>query len=194
MSHDRHRREDVDDLLPGFRLLVETTGLTVLACVSVSLWTLRVTVAAAGRKLAASAIAGVESLLFVMAFGAVMSSLQDPVRIAAYAVGVTGGTLLGMVLDERLSTGRSMVRLVVDGSGADLTGLMHERGWPATRAAADGVHGRVAVLTVAVDDRALGRLTRDLDLLAPEAFRTVERLRDVRPTALPDTMHQPRGR
>ena len=55
------------------------------------------------------------------------------------------------------------------------------------------MNGRVAILAVAVDERVLGRLTRDLDRLAPDAFRTVERLRDVTPTTLPAAMHQPHG-
>jgi uncharacterized protein YebE (UPF0316 family) len=175
------------------RLFADAAGLSLLACLSVSLWTLRVTVAAAGRKLTAAAVAGVESLLFVLAFGTVLSSLQDPVRIAAYAIGVAGGTLLGMVVDERLSTGRSLVRLVVDGSGVDETTRLRDHGWPATRTEADGVNGPVAIIAVAVDERVLGRLSRDLDQLAPNAFRTVERLRDVRPTVLPASMHQPHG-
>jgi uncharacterized protein YebE (UPF0316 family) len=175
------------------QLFVNVAGLSLLACLSVSLWTLRVTIAAAGRKIAAAGVAGVESLMFVLAFGTVLSSLQDPVRIAAYAIGVAGGTLLGMVVDERLSTGRSLVRLVVDGSGVDETTRLRDHGWPATRATADGVNGPVAVLTVAVDERVLGRLNHDLDQLVPDAFRTVERLRDVRPTVLPAGMHQPHG-
>ena len=175
------------------RLFTDIAGLSLLACASVSLWTLRVTIAAAGRKVMAAGVAGVESLVFVLAFSTVLSSLQDPVRIAAYAIGVAGGTLLGMVVDERLSTGRSLVRLVVDGSGVDETTRLRDHGWPATRAEADGVNGPVAIIAVAVDEHVLGRLTRDLDRLAPDAFRTVERLRDVRPTVLPAAMHQPHG-
>jgi uncharacterized protein YebE (UPF0316 family) len=175
------------------QLVVDAAGLSLLACLSVSLWTLRVTIAAAGRKVTAAAVAGVESLVFVLAFGAVLSSLQDPIRIAAYGLGVAGGTLLGMVVDERLSNGRSLVRLVVDGSGVEETTRLREHGWPATRSEADGVNGPVAIVAVAVDERVLGRLTRDLDMVMPEAFRTVERLRDVRPTVLPVGMHQPHG-
>lgn len=172
--------------------LVDAIGLALLACVSVSLWTLRVTVAAAGRKLAAAVVAGIESLSFALAFGTVLSSLDDPARIGAYAAGVAAGTLLGLVVDERLSTGQSMVRLVVDGPGIDVAERLRGRGWPVTREDADGVLGAVTVLTVAVDDRVLPRLTRDVDAMAPDAFRTVERLRDVRPTALPADQHQPR--
>lgn len=179
---------------PALRLLVDAGGLALLACCSVSLWTLRVTVAAAGRKMTAATVAGIESLLFALAFGTVIGSLHDPVRIVAYGLGVAAGTLVGMVADERLSTGQSLVRLVVDGSGVELVTLLRVHGWPAICEVADGVLGVVAVLTVAVDDRVLPRLTRDLDRLAPHAFLTVERLRDVRPTSLPDGMHQPRAR
>ena len=175
------------------RLFADAVGLSLLACASVSLWTLRVTIAAAGRKVTAAAVAGVESLVFALAFSTVLSSLQDPVRITAYALGVAGGTLLGMVVDERLSNGRSLVRLVVNGPGIDETTGLRKRGWPATRTEADGVNGQVAIIAVAVDERVLGRLSRDLDRLAPDAFRTVERLRDVRSTVLPPGMHQPHG-
>jgi uncharacterized protein YebE (UPF0316 family) len=174
-------------------MFIDAAGLALLASLSVSLWTLRVTVAAAGRKFTAAAVAGVESLVFVLAFGAVLSSLQDPVRITAYGLGVAGGTLLGMLVDERLSNGRALVRLVIDGSGVEETTRLREHGWPATRSEADGVNGPVAILSVAIDERVMSRLTHDLDRLAPDAFRTVERLRDVRPTALPVGMHQPHG-
>lgn len=179
---------------PTLRLLADALGLALLACCSVSLWTLRVTVAAAGRRIAAAAVAGVESLLFALAFGTVLTSLDDPVRIAAYAIGVASGTLLGMVADDRLSTGESLVRVVVDGDGRDLVAGLRGVGWPATRVGADGVHGTVAIVTIAVRDRALPRLSADVDDLAPGAFRTVERVRDVRTAALPERMHQPHHR
>jgi uncharacterized protein YebE (UPF0316 family) len=179
---------------PTLRLLADALGLALLACCSVSLWTLRVTVAAAGRKVAAAVVAGIESLLFALAFGTVLTSLDDPVRIVAYATGVAAGTLLGMVVDDRLSTGESLVRVVVDGHGDDLAAGLRGGGWPATRVGAEGVHGTVAIVTVAVRDRALPRLTADVDHLAPGAFRTIERIRDVRTTALPLQMHQPHHR
>ena len=172
-------------------LLAEAAGVTLLAAVSVGLWTVRVAVTAGGRRFAAAAVAGAESLVFVVAMGTVLTSLGDPLRLLAYALGVAGGTLLGISVDERLSTGQSLVRVVIDGNGDLPTAELRRRGWPATCIHADGVHGAVAVLTVAVDDRALRRLGDDLDHIVPDGFRTVERLRDVRPTQLPENMHQP---
>lgn len=169
--------------------IIDALQLAVLAACSVSLWTLRVAVAAAGRRLTAAIIAALEAVLFAVAFSAVIASLDDPVRIAGYAVGVTMGTLVGIAADERLSTGQSLVRVVVDGDGRAEMSALRARGWPVTRTPADGVRGGVAVLTVAVDDSGLARLRADLDRVTPTGFETTERLRAVRSTALPAGMH-----
>lgn len=173
--------------------IIDALQLALLAACSVSLWTLRVAVAAAGRRLAAAVIAAVEAMLFALAFSAVITALDDPLRIAGYAVGVTLGTLVGIAADERLSTGQSLVRIVVDGDGDPEMVALRTRGWPVTRELADGVNGRVAVLTVAVDDVALARLRTDIDRSVPTGFETIERLRAVRPSALPVGMHTTRG-
>lgn len=123
-----------------------------------------------------------------------LSALDEPVRIVAYAVGVAGGTWLGMTVDERLSTGASLFRLVIDGDADTVAAALRARGWPAMRVVADGVHGTVGIVTVAVGDHVVRCLAADLDDVAPHAFRTVERLRHVRPTDLPGHMHQPRQR
>lgn len=176
------------------RYVVESVGLAILATCSVGAWTLRVAVAAAGRRRSAAAVAAVEAVLFALVFGTVVSSLDDPVRVAGYAVGVAVGTLLGIAGEERFSTGQSMVRLVVDGSGAAETAALRRRGWPVTCTGADGVRGQVAVISVAVDDAALPLLHADIAAEAPGAFRTTERLREVRPIAFPTGMHQVGGR
>ncbi|CAN5891909.1 hypothetical protein BH23ACT10_BH23ACT10_16530 [soil metagenome] len=114
-------------------------GLAQLATLNVSLWTIRVALAAAGRRLAAALVSGVEALLFALVFGAVVSGLDDPLRIGAYACGVTLGTLLGIVVGERLSTGQSVVTAVFDGSGWAQVTTLRDAGWPVTSSAGSQV-------------------------------------------------------
>lgn len=76
-------------------------GLAGVATVSVGLWTLRVALAARGRRLAASGTASVEAVLFVLAFGRVLEALDDPVRLVGYALGVAAGTFAGLTLEAR---------------------------------------------------------------------------------------------
>lgn len=169
-------------------------GLALLATLNVGLWTIRVALAAAGRRLAAALVSGVEALLFALVFGTVVSGLNDPLRIGAYACGVALGTLLGIVAGERLSTGQSVVTAVFDGVGWAQVTTLRDAGWPVTSSAADGVRGPVAVVRVVVDDLVLRRLRDDIDRLCPHAFVTVEPLRGVRPVALGDGMHAARSR
>lgn len=84
------------------RTIIETLGLVVLTTLNVGLWTLRVTLAATGRRLLAAVVASAEAVLFTLAFGTVVSSLDDPARIGAYAIGVGAGTLAGLAVEERL--------------------------------------------------------------------------------------------
>jgi hypothetical protein len=81
--------------------VVAAAGLAAVSTVSVALWTIRVALAAHGRRLAASALASVEALLFVVAFGRVMDALDDPVRLLGYASGVAAGTFVGLTLETR---------------------------------------------------------------------------------------------
>ena len=87
--------------------VLEAAGFALLATINVGLWTLRVALAAAGRAVAASVLAGLDTLLFVLAFGAVLTALDDPLRVVGYTLGVAGGTLLAIVLRPRLSPGQS---------------------------------------------------------------------------------------
>ena len=174
--------------------IIEVAGMALLATLNVALWTLRVAQAAAGRRLLAALVGGVEALLFALVFGAVVSALDDPLRIAAYGVGVAAGTLVGIIADERLSPGQSVATVVVDGDGRSAAETLHEMGWPVVGAPADGVRGTVAVLTVVVEDSVLGQLTNDVATSVPDGFMTIGRLTTTRPIPLPDGMHVPRSR
>ena len=68
-------------------LLLHTSFLTVMGTISVALWTIRVALTGRGRRLAASATAGIEAVVFVLVFVSVLSSLNSPVEVGGYAVG-----------------------------------------------------------------------------------------------------------
>lgn len=89
--------------LPSF---VVAAGLAIVSTVSVGLWTLRVTLAARGRRTAASGTASVEALLFALAFSRVLEALEDPVRVVGYAAGVAAGTFVGLTFEARWEQSR----------------------------------------------------------------------------------------
>jgi uncharacterized protein YebE (UPF0316 family) len=85
---------------------VNLVALAGLASVSVALWTVRVALAARGRKVAGALVASIEAVTFATTFAGVLASIDSPVRLAAYAAGVAAGTWVGMQLEDLLATGR----------------------------------------------------------------------------------------
>jgi uncharacterized protein YebE (UPF0316 family) len=173
--------------------LVSTLQMAAMAVVSVSLWTLRVALTARGRKIAGSLTAGLEAVVFLMAFSTVLADLDAVEKIVGYALGVGTGTLLGVFVDERLSAGQSEVRVVIHGHDLALVQILHGLGWPVTWTHGSGPSGDVTLAFVAVDDRRVQRLLKDLEREAPEAFWTVERLQTARASELPEGCIQVRG-
>jgi uncharacterized protein YebE (UPF0316 family) len=155
------------------------------AATSISLWTFRVALAGRGRRVFSAVIAGIEAVLFVVVFTGLVANLGDPVRLVAYAFGVALGTLLGLVADDRLSSGHSEVRLVVVGDGAEALATLRGAGWPATSTPGSGPEGPATSVFVVVDDRRRHELLALVGELEPTPFVTVEQLRETRPGPLP---------
>jgi uncharacterized protein YebE (UPF0316 family) len=185
MTSDRREGSEMAELLEGLQMAA-------LAVLSVGLWTLRVALTARGRKLPGAVTAGVEALVFLLAFSSVMADMQAIERVVGYALGVGAGTMLGLFLDERLSSGKSEVRVVTPGDDLWLVNELHELGWPVTATRGRGPLGEVTVAFVAVDDVRLPRLLKDLEARAPEEFWTVERLSSARAVRREDGLTQVR--
>lgn len=156
--------------------LVAPLAMASLAIASVGLWTLRVALAARGRKAAGAIVAAVEAVVFALAFTHLASGLDAPERVAAYAVGVAVGTLLGLAVDERLSAGQTELRVVVPGLRPSLIHSLERLACSTTSLTAQGPEGPVTLLFVAVKDNRLPTLVEDLQRIVPEASWTVHPL------------------
>jgi uncharacterized protein YebE (UPF0316 family) len=115
-------------------------------------------------------------------------------KVAGYAIGVGVGTLIGVYLDDRLSAGQSLVRVVTQGSDLGLVRYLHDLGWPVTHLEGTGPEGRVTVVLIAVDDSQLSKLTAELEECAPDSFWTVERLKKARASQRHEDWIQVHGR
>lgn len=89
----------------GGHELASGAVLAAMALGSVGLWTLRVAFAARGRKVLGAGTAAVEAVVFAIAFSNLAANLDSPIRVLGYAIGVAGGTLLGLAVDEWTSRG-----------------------------------------------------------------------------------------
>lgn len=161
---------------------VATAGLALL---SVSLWTGRVALTAKGRKAASALVAAVEATIFVVAFSRLLTGLDSPIRIVAYAAGVAGGTLLAMAIDSAINP--QVVKLdIVDGTDPDrVVAALHHEGWPTTVLRGEGLASPIEMVSVTTTEARLFALLRTVELVAPDAFWTVTSVRQVHVAEVP---------
>jgi uncharacterized protein YebE (UPF0316 family) len=152
--------------------VVSAGSMCLLAMVSVGLWTLRVALAARGRRVIGAAVAAAEALVFAVVFSSLVTDLGSWDRLVGYATGVAVGTVLGLVANDRLNPGAAIVEVVVSGEGADLSHAFFSRGWPATAMPAVGIHGAATVLFLAVQAQRVGEVLDVIRLTAPDASWT----------------------
>ena len=157
---------------------METATMFGLALLSVSLWTFRVSITARGLKLASAVMAAVEAVVYIAAFSKLITDIGSPDRILAYAAGVAVGTAIGLVLDDRTARGHTELHLIALGDRTDLIDEIRARGWPATSSTAVGPEGPVTMMWLTVADSGVRQVSELVDELAPDAFRTLRRLRE----------------
>ena len=77
----------------------------ILRVVEMSLDTIRVLMVMRNRKGLAWTLGFFQALLFVVAISYVLSDLENPVNVLGYAAGFATGTLVGMLIEEKLAIG-----------------------------------------------------------------------------------------
>ncbi|NPA30824.1 MAG: DUF2179 domain-containing protein [Chloroflexi bacterium] len=146
----------------------------------VSLGTLRMLMLFRGYRLLTWVLSFVQSLVFVIAVGAVLKGASHPVQFAAYAAGYATGTLLGMYLEGRLALGYSYVRIISPTQGARIAQALRDKGFAVTEIPARGRTGTVGMLEAAVARKDLSEVEELVQSMDPGAFITVEEIRSPR--------------
>ena len=125
-------------------------GLRVLG---IAVSTLSTLMTVQGRKFYAVAAGFVSSLVYVIAIGKVVTNLDNVWNIIAYAGGFAGGTLIGMVLEQRLALGYAEVRFISTDDGHELAGALREAGFGVTEVQGHGREKTVEVVSVLIPRR-----------------------------------------
>ena len=148
-----------------------------LRVVDMSLDTLRVLFVVRGRRVAVFLLGFTQSAIWVTAIAVVLAHLDNPWNTLGYAAGFASGTLLGMMIEERLAIGHGHVRVITSRHGPSVAEALRSAGHAVTELTGQGRDGAVSILTTSVRRREIDRLLRLITGLDPSAFVTVEEIR-----------------
>ena len=122
-------------------------GLRVL---NMTLDTLRMLFTLRGMKLWSWVVGFVVSLIYVLLLTSVLSNLNNPLYIIAYAAGFATGGVVGMWIEERLAIGFTNIQVISPRRGAVMAQKLREGGYAVTEIPARGKDGMVSMLSLSV--------------------------------------------
>lgn len=151
-----------------------------LRVIDMTLDTLRVLVVMRGKKKIAWVLGFFQAAVFVIAIGSVLSNLDNLLNVVGYAAGFATGNVIGMLIEEKLAIGHTMISVVSSRRGAAIAEKLRENGYAVTEIAARGKDGMVTLLNCNVLRKKVNAVRQLINEADPEAFITAEDVRPIR--------------
>jgi len=152
-------------------------GLRVL---NMTLDTLRMLFTLRGMKWLSWVVGFIVSLIYVVLLTSVLSNLNNPLYIIAYAAGFATGGVVGMWIEERLAIGFTNIQVISPRRGAVMAQRLRESGFAVTEIPARGKDGMVSMLSLSVRRKQVLSVEKIINECDEAAFVTTE---DVRPVS-----------
>lgn len=116
----------------------------------------------------------IQSVIFVMVIGSVLTNLENPLNIIGYSAGFASGNVLGMAIEKRLALGYTHFNIVSRNRSTEIADALRDAGFGVTEIPARGRDSSFML----VDCRVRRKQSEDVEKLAleidPEAFITAE--------------------
>jgi uncharacterized protein YebE (UPF0316 family) len=145
----------------------------------VSIGTVRYILISRGFKSIAPVFGFFEVIIWLLAIGQVMKNITNPICYIAYGGGFAAGTYIGMVIEERMKLGLSIVRLITEKPTGEFIARLRRYGYGVTTITAKGATGDVTVIFMVVKRSRISHLLPLIRDFNPNAFFTIEDVRNV---------------
>jgi uncharacterized protein YebE (UPF0316 family) len=141
---------------------------------NVSMATVRTLLSMRGQKRLATLIGFFESLVFILAISKALQDVGNIWNVLGYSGGFAAGTLLGMIIEERLAFGYAAVQVISQLSGQQIAAALRQAGYGVTQVVGEGLSGRVHVVTTVANRRDIPAIMELISSVDSTAFITVD--------------------
>ena len=149
--------------------------LIVLARVTdVSLSTLRIILITKGLKKIAPIVAFGEVFVWVLVARKVLTDTPNYAQLLGYCFGYALGTYIGIMMDNKLSLGKVIVRVIVSKNCVDLEKALWSNSFGLTTVDAHGRDGEIKILFIVINRIDMDKVLNLVKEHNPTAFFTIE--------------------
>jgi len=151
----------------------------------VTLGTIRVIFISKGIRYLAPIIGFFEVIIWLLAIGQVMNNLTNLASYFAYGAGFAAGTYVGMVIEEKISIGLVIVRIITPDDPSPLLQCLRTMNYGVTSVDGTGGIGPVKVIFSIVRRQDLSKVIGIIKQFNPKAFYSVEEVKSVAAGVIP---------
>lgn len=142
-----------------------------------SIGTMRLIFLSKGVKMLVPILGFFEVIIWLLAVSQIMKHLDNWVSYVAYGAGFAMGNYIGMRIEERLSLGTSIIRVILPDFPKELIEQLSGKHYGITVIDATGTKGPVKVLLSTIRRKEIREFTTVLNQFYPHAFYTIEEVK-----------------
>jgi uncharacterized protein YebE (UPF0316 family) len=146
----------------------------------VTIDTVRIIYVQRGMKTVSPILGFFEILIWLMAITQIMQHLTSPIHYIAYAAGFATGNYVGILVEEKLSVGTVLVRVITSKDTTKLLECLKAEGFRNTKHEATEEQGTVNIIFSIVKRKDVRKVLDIIKICNPTAFYTVEDIRHAR--------------
>lgn len=145
-----------------------------------SIGTLRLIFLSKGMKYIAPFLGFFEVIIWLLAVGQIMQHLDNWLCYVAYGAGFAMGNFIGITLEEKLSIGTSIIRVILSNESPELIAALKLHNFGLTILDAEGSKGKVKVLFSIIRRKEIPVFLNTLHDHHSSAFYTIEDVKEAK--------------
>jgi uncharacterized protein YebE (UPF0316 family) len=150
-----------------------------------SIGTLRVVFLAKGYKKIAPILGFFETLIWILVVRQIFTEISNPLCFVAYAAGFAMGNYVGLIIEEKLSIGNVIARVILPNEDPALIEAFRQNNFGFTLVDGEGRNGKVKIIFVVLNRVNLSKFLEVLNEISPNAFYSIEDVKQVKEGIFP---------
>lgn len=139
-----------------------------------SIGTVRLIFLAKGQKKIAPILGFFEVIIWLLTVSQVMKHIDNVLAFVAYGGGFAMGNYIGMVIEEKLSIGNVIIRIIPTKDTSELIKFLRESNYGVTSVQAEGSRGEVHIIFTIIKRKNVEHVISIINRFNPNAFYTIE--------------------
>lgn len=149
-------------------------GIFAARLVNIAIDTLRFMFTMRGKQGISWILGFVESVIFVMVIGSVLTNIENPLNIIGYSAGFATGNVIGMAIEKRLAIGFTHFSIISPNHSTEIADTLRQEGYGATEIPARGRESNFMLVDCHVRRKQADEVEALILSVDPNAFITTE--------------------